>query len=199
MVVQHSGPALINRLGLITGAVQSANILALFSNVSYMLGFTKDSRRQRLRSTPLLRQATRKLVALVAGAYLIAIFDTYLHASAKSFMFRKVIPYAAPSASASALPSFGRTMNRTMCAEFESEGDEPRSCLFVNGTSFRLEGEGTRVFTNTSSSMIVGWTDEGMAVALPSPIPQNVTYVAKALAIQTFCEPYVLLPPGSGF
>lgn len=156
-----------------------------------MFGFTKDARRQRLRSTPLLRQATRKLVALVAGAYLVAVFDSYLHASAKPVPFANISPYQVTPGSS--IPSYGRTMNRTMCPEFEDAGVQARLCMFVassNGTlnSFKLEGEGTRVFTNTSSFMTVGWTKESMAVALPSPIPSNVTYTARALAIQTTCE-----------
>lgn len=168
-----------SQLGLLITVLQGASIPAWVK---------ATFRRSRLRSPSILTQAIFLLGLLLVVSNVIAIFDTYLHVSARAVLFTETTPFTTPV-------SFGRQINETQCAQHAALGALAtfQTCGLDDGGSaggILAMAKGLQTLSNSSNTDKVVYTQDQHAIMVPSSLnlTADVSYSATTYGIQTTCQ-----------
>lgn len=183
--------------------LQGSNIFAWIRAQLHLARLTSASRRQIVSISRPLRRATHTVGFLLALAYVICVFDIWLHLSGEAFA---VMPQTTLSLSNTTL--FGRQIDEARCETYSSVGSvtdgsalgDICALMFNNPasseafeeayTDFQMAAasEGDLTFLNISSNNRVVFTDDQHAVMVPSSVPPSTTWKAGAIGVQTKCQ-----------
>ncbi|KAJ7024674.1 hypothetical protein C8F04DRAFT_1131042 [Mycena alexandri] len=177
------------QLGVLMETLHGANLPALWTGATYVLGRGSVPGGRTLGRPPMLRHAVLMLLAFLTLAYGSSVVELWLGASSEAVVYAVTTQLGHTGEPLSAL---SRQVNQTLCDEWkDSITNQPYQCGLVRGSggnSMALSAQ-IRTMNGLSGSNDIAFTDDSTAIMVPpaANLSHSLQYTATTYGVKSSC------------
>ncbi|KAF7345476.1 hypothetical protein MVEN_01565900 [Mycena venus] len=175
------------QLGILMKTLSGANLTALWTGSTYIVGRGIAPGGKSLSRPPMLRHAVFMLLFFLLLAYATTGVETWLGLASSA------VPYPVTDIlSDGPFPSFGRRINQTLCDEtLGLSANKPYQCGLVRGSGGNPQAASLQILTmnGLSKTTVIAFTQDSTAIMVPptANLSDQLGWVATTLGVKSTC------------
>ncbi|KAJ7155253.1 hypothetical protein C8R46DRAFT_1227201 [Mycena filopes] len=180
---------LFRRLGVMMETLHGANLPALWTGGTYILGRGSVPGGRALGRPPMLRHAVLMLLSFLTLAYGSSVAELWLGASSEAVLYSVVTQLGQTG---EPLPAMSRRVNQTLCDEWSTSlANKPYQCGLIRGSGGNPDATSAQIRTmnGLSGTDVIAFTDDWTAIMVPpaTNLSHSLQYDATTYGVKSSC------------